>query len=228
MKTKYFTIALLFVGASAFAQTSLETFYDFGRKHVTTTVSMYKADKWGDTFFFVDHDYTSADDRANGHHSAWNGTYFEIERNLNFWKDTKLKDLNVMLEYDGSSFGLSYAGVGLSYCLHAEDYHNVFLAGLQFNYFIGGPLDTVPVKFTCNWTMNNLLDIEGLCFMGFLDAYGVGSQLTVLSEPQLWYNVGALFGVENLHIGTEIECSYNFAGHNGFMCNPCLGAKWVF
>lgn len=49
-----------------------------------------------------------------------------------------------------------------------------------------------------------------------------------ISEPQLWYNVGQFFGVDNLNIGTEIELSYNFAGNHGFYCRPCLGTKWVF
>ena len=49
----------------------------------------------------------------------------------------------------------------------------------------------------------------------------------MISEPQLWYNVGRWFKCPNLNIGTEIEFSYNFTGA-GFMCNPCLGIKWCF
>lgn len=30
----------------------------------------------------------------------------------------------------------------------------------------------------------------------------------MISEPQLWYNVGRWFGCPNLNIGTEIEFSY--------------------
>ena len=45
--------SLLAVGA--FAQTNLQVFYDFGedRKHVTSTLEMFKGDDWGSTFFFV-------------------------------------------------------------------------------------------------------------------------------------------------------------------------------
>ena len=55
--------ALLSVGA--FAQTNLQVFYDFGkdRKLVTTTLEMFKADDWGSTFFFVDYDYTTKEQR---------------------------------------------------------------------------------------------------------------------------------------------------------------------
>lgn len=49
-----------------------------------------------------------------------------------------------------------------------------------------------------------------------------------ISEPQLWYNVGDLFGCENLNVGTEIELSNNFGSKLGFKCRPCLGVKWVF
>lgn len=49
----------------------------------------------------------------------------------------------------------------------------------------------------------------------------------MLTEPQLWYNVGRWFKCPNLHVGTEIEVSYNFTG-SGVMVNPCLGIKWNF
>ena len=48
------------------------------------------------------------------------------------------------------------------------------------------------------------------------------------SEPQLWYNVGQHFGVQNLSVGGEVELDYNFASNAGFMCRPCLGVKWDF
>ena len=41
-------------------------------------------------------------------------------------------------------------------------------------------------------------------------------------------NVMGFIGVDNLHLGGEVELSLNFAGNYGFMCNPCLGAKWIF
>ena len=49
-----------------------------------------------------------------------------------------------------------------------------------------------------------------------------------VSEPQLWYNVGRHFGVDNLNLGTEVELSNNFGSVAGFKCRPCLGMKWVF
>ena len=62
-------------------------------------------------------------------------------------------------------------------------------------------------------------------FMEGLDKQG---KFVFLSEPQIWYNVGKLFGVPNLHVGGEVELSCNFAGYDGFYARPCLGTKWVF
>ena len=77
--------------------------------------------------------------------------------------------------------------------------------------------------------------LPGLRFSGFLDIWGQrfagGQSFVLISEPQLWYNVGRWFKCPNLNIGTEIEFSYNFTGGfpgTGFMCNPCVGIKWTF
>ena len=62
MKSKFllfFSILLVSVKATM-AQVNMQVFYDFGsdRKYVTMTLEMFKADKWGNTYFFVDHDLT--------------------------------------------------------------------------------------------------------------------------------------------------------------------------
>lgn len=54
------------------------------------------------------------------------------------------------------------------------------------------------------------------------------SQVVFISEPQIWYNVGQHFGVNNLNVGGEVELSINFGGTMGFRARPCLGVKWVF
>lgn len=225
------------------AQTNLQTFYDFGRGYATTTFEGFYGDNWGDTFFFIDHYYATKADRDNyGSGSAVNGSYFEIERNLNFWKDTDLKDLSLHVEYDGATWGSGIACIGASYFLHSEDFKNTYTVAVMYDHHIGYGSASVPVKFTGVWGMNDFLGVEGLRFSGFIDVWGLDSQFanaddplhpyetsfSILSEPQLWYNVGKLFGCDNLHVGGEVELSLNFAGNYGFMCNPCLGTKWVF
>ena len=73
--------AALFFAQGVKAQTNFQTFYDFGRKHFTTTLEGFHQDDWGNTFFFIDYDYNNKD--ANGKVVSPSGTYFEIARCLN-------------------------------------------------------------------------------------------------------------------------------------------------
>jgi hypothetical protein len=128
------------------------------------------------------------------------------------------------------------------------------LKGINYNH--GKNLDgsdmgsEVPLQFTVVWGMQDLFNVKGLRFSGFADFWwedhavyeyvddrdssyrdwsdGKDSHVVFISEPQLWYNVGQHFGVENLNVGTEIELSYDFGTGKGFWVRPCLGAKWVF
>jgi hypothetical protein len=108
----------------------------------------------------------------------------------------------------------------------------------------------VPMQFTVVWGMQDLFGLKGLRFSGFADFWwedhtvakvlsdrdkgyrdwsdSKDATVVFLSEPQLWYNVGRLFGVDNFNVGTEIELSYDFGSGKGFWVRPCLGAKWVF
>ncbi len=101
----------------------------------------------------------------------------------------------------------------------------------------------VPLQFTFVWGCDDFCTAPGLRFSGFLDIWGqklavpdgktglytdpTKQSFVMISEPQLWYNVGRWFKCPNLHIGTEIEISYNFTATD-WMVNPCLGVKWCF
>lgn len=70
---------------SAIAQVNMQVFYDFGtdRKFVTMTLEMFKADKWGNTYFFIDHDFNySQHDSNEKNNLAPGGTYLEISQHL--------------------------------------------------------------------------------------------------------------------------------------------------
>ena len=237
--------ALLAVGA--FAQTNLQVFYDLGeyRKHVTTTLEMFKGDDWGSTFFFVDYDYADKDDRDA---KVWGatGSYFEIARSLNFWQESALGALSAHVEFNaGIGFGSRNWLFGAEYFLHNADFSNTFTFELLFKTF-NDPRTTsdLPLQFTFVWGMNNLLGVEGLKFSGFADIWGENTpywygpgqddplaeegKFVFISEPQLWYNVGQFFNCPNFSVDTEVELGFNFAGCKGFTCNPCVGAKWDF
>ena len=199
-------------GSMANAQVNLQTFYDFGkdRQYLTTTFEMFKPDKFGDTFFFIDHYYnpfnknfSQKDADGNRLGGAVNGSYFEIERGLNFWQETSLKDLSAHIEYDGSTWGAAMACVGAKYFFHSADYSKTFTIELMYDF-----------HFADFWGNNNTWGDETTKF-------------SFLTEPQLWFNLGQVFD-NHLDIGGEIELSYNFAGNKGFMCNPCAGLRWVF
>jgi len=238
--SKKFIIAAA-VAALAFAQgakaQNVQVFYDFGedRNYVTTTFEMFKADKFGDTFWFIDHNYADAAQRKAGTASACNGTYFEIERGINFWQDSNLKDLSAMVEYDGSSWGAGIFCLGAKYFLHNADFSNTFTVALLYDIHVGVGNADVPVKFSGVWGMNDIFGVKGLVFKGFIDVWGNNSlfadgtkgKVSVLTEPQVWFNLGSTFD-GHLDLGGEVELSYNFAGHKGFMVNPCAGLRWTF
>lgn len=229
-------IATLALGFTAKAQ-NLQTFYDFGkdRNYITTTFEMFKADKFGDTFWFIDHYFADKDQRDAGVASAINGSYFEVERGINFWQDSELKDLSAHVEYDGSTWGAGIWCFGAKYFLHSADFANTLTLYLMYDLHVGVGEADVPLKFSAVWGCNDLFGAQGLTFKGFCDLWGNNSywgenemtKFSFLAEPQLWYNLGSAFD-NHLDLGTEIELSYNFAGNKGFMCNPCLGLRWTF
>jgi hypothetical protein len=247
-------VGLCLCSLSASAGTNLQLYYDFGSlgtacpnqrsNRVTTTFELFYADPWGSTFAFVDLDYNIHPNDPNNTPSQ---AYTEIARCFNFWKQTPACDFSLQLEYNGGlglykdavgdlrGYAIHHAALaGVNYCLHTDDYENVFNLELLYKY-IADPYNKlqnrVPLQFTFVWGCNDFCTAPGLRFSGFLDVWGQrnasGQSFCILSEPQLWYNVGQWFGCPNLHIGTEIEFSYNFSG-SGFMCNPCLGLKWTF
>lgn len=219
------------------AQTNLQTYYDFGkdRGYITTTFEMFKGDEFGDTFFFIDHYFADSGQRKDHLASALNGSYFEIERGINFWKESSLKDFSAHLEYDGSTLGAGIFCIGGKYDIHNEDFSRLLTLYLMYDAHIGAGEADIPLKFTAVWSLQHLFGVNGLTFKGFMDLWGNNSvfadgttaKFSFLSEPQLWFNLGNAFK-NHLDIGTEIELSYNFAGNKGFMCNPCAGLRWTF
>ena len=254
MRKSLMTIVLILGTIGVWAGTNLQLYYDFGSlntacknersNRITSTVELFYLDSWGSTFAFIDMDYAiHPSDPKNTVFLA----YAEIARCLNFWHQTAARDLSIQIEYNGGlglgkietggfiGYGISHAGLlGLNYGLHTADYKNIFNLELLYKY-IGdsdnGFKNRVPLQFTFVWGCDDFCTAPGLRFSGFLDIWGQkmadGQSVVLISEPQLWYNVGRWFKCPNLHVGTEIEFSYNFTG-KGFMCNPCLGIKWCF
>ena len=234
--------ATLAFGLVAKAQTNLQMFYDFGkdRQFVTTTLEGFYNDNWGNTFFFIDHDF---DFKGNGGVKAPAGTYMEFARCFNFWQDVPvLGNFSLQVEYNGGIykdyFIQSALLVGVDYFLHSANFNNTFNFKVLYKK-IASTVQQVPLQFTFVWGMQDLFGLKGLRFSGFADIWGENvinfmegldkpRKFVFISEPQIWYNVGKFIGVPNLNIGGEVELSVNFAGYDGFYARPCIGTKWVF
>ena len=258
MKKTVLIAALLLEFVGVKAQTNIQEMYDFGRKHMTTTLEMFKGDNWGSTFFFVDIYHTN--------NIAPTDFYAEIARTINFWgRNTSIGDnfvnnLSLHVEWNGGNgiYDLGALGWG------GYPVNNAWLAGIE--YFIANndfsqrltlevlyknirgtkagfdKTADVPLQFTAVWGLDNLFGVRGLSFCGFADFWWennswvnvddgtvTNTTTTFLTEPQLWYQVGRHFNCDNLNIGGEIEIAHNFAGADlGWTVRPCLGIKWGF
>ena len=239
-RTVVAAVACLFV-CTAKAQVNLQVMHDFDAPF--TTVEMYKGDKWGDTYFFIDHYYRRED--VGGRTQFGVDSYYEFERGLNFWHDTRLRDFSLHLEFDFRNFGYvghanGMACVGGRWALHNADFSRTATVALMYDHYIGDGSADIPLKFTATWTVMNLLGLHGLTFDGFLDVWGNDTEyldastgdidhahFSVHAQPQLWMGLSAI-GIPNLHLGGEVVLGYNHRGTRGFLCIPCLGIKWAF
>lgn len=209
-----------------------------GRPSVTTTVEMFKADKWGSTYMFTDLDY-QRDGVA--------GAYWEISREFNL---TPNKQWAAHVEYNG---GLSSdektwnatrfqhaALLGGAWNWHNDNFSKTFSVQLLYKQFFRskhmGAKAFSSVQLTEVWGINfanNLMSFSGFCDLWYNP--NVDGNFIFLSEPQLWVNLNAIKGWEgvNLSIGSEVELSNNFVWNdhgknNKFYVIPTLAAKWTF
>lgn len=227
---KKFLLALLvsILTLGAFAQ-NLQVHYDFGkdRKLITTTLEMFKPDKYGSTFFFVDMDYSSdARNVENGVSLA----YWEIARAFK-WNETQ--KFLPRVEYNGGVFKLDGTGTpfipiencwlaGVERTWASADFSKILT--LQANYKRIKDKEKASFQLTAVWTV--AMAGGKLLFTGFADFWKEemlwGTDYRFLAEPQLWYNV-----CPNFAFGSEIEISNNFV-KDGAQINPTLAVKYTF
>ena len=100
---RLFTILIALIAATTLQAQNLQVHYDFGkdRKYITSTVEMFKPDKWGSTFFFIDMNY----DADNG--KTISLAYWEIARAISIGKSP----FAAHIEYNGG-FGQYYTDPG--------------------------------------------------------------------------------------------------------------------
>lgn len=228
-----FVILFFCFGGKSLAQTSIQYHYNFGRhiyeEHKSAvpslvTIEHFSPDAWGDNFFFVDF-MIGRENMAEA--------YFEIARNLKFWKEP----ISLHLEYNGGlnqDFKMHHAylaGVNWSY-VNLSDRVNV---GVSMSYrHDQGHNNPHNMQLTTTWGWTSWNGIWTLC--GFFDLWtqrieSAKSGVIFLSEPQFWMNLNQFQGVHddfNLSLGTEVKVSYNFLMSDRFFVMPTLAVKWTF
>jgi len=241
MRKIIFIAIALIVAISANAQ-DIQFHYDFGRhlypneeagrQKLTVTVEQFKADQWGSWFYFVDIDLS---------HRFTEGAYTEISREFNLGKHSPFA---AHIEYDGglNRFGSfqQAALIGPAWNGHNADFSKTYSVQLMYKQFFKSYDNTrsyASVQLTGVWGItfaNKACTFSGyIDFLRGEDANNHG-QLVIQSEPQFWYNLNSIKGLENtnLSIGTEVEFGYNFIfntySNRDTFINPTLALKWTF
>ncbi len=234
MKKTLILLFAVFMTAGLLKAQNVQLHYDFGhsiydelkddRAKLTSTVEMFKPDKWGSTFFFVDMDYADGEVKS---------AYWEIARELKFWKSP----VSIHVEYDG---GLNYIKdaylAGVTYSWNNSNFSRGFTVTPMYKYLNDNPTPN-SFQLTATW----YLHFAGgkFSFTGFADFWreehtdmnGNSHDYVFLTEPQFWVNLNKFSGVDkdfNLSIGTEWEITSNFALMDGWYLNPTLALKWAF
>ena len=238
---------LILIGFMSFVtQLNAQNFqfhYEFGksrgneamdRNYFTTTLEMFKPDKYGSTFWFVDFEHNFPKGAK-----SMSLAYWEIAREFyipGLQETAPLNDMSVHVEYNdgikisgpsGNISGITLGHVwlfGLSYPIKFGDFKiNTMLLyrNMRNSYSKGSDF-----QFTATWTENFLN--EKITCMGFFDIWTQGDtgkkDIVVISEPQFWYNFG-----NNLSIGGEIEISKNFIYKSEkWEYMPTVAGKWTF
>ncbi len=226
MKKQLILIVLFVMPLSMMAQ-NLQVLYDFGkdRNYTTTTLEMFKPDKWGSTFYFVDFYYDFGPEK----HPS--GAYMEIARSLQFWKGP----ITAHVEYNGGlgtypvdngqmAFPINNAWlIGADYNMHNADFTKILTIQAMFKHIVG---KQESAQLTAVWGLHFFK--RKLSFTGFADFWlednaAKTTHTVFLTQPQLWYNF-----TDHLSAGTEVEFANNFAETAGFIVRPRLAVKWNF
>lgn len=226
--------AVIAMGTIPIFSQNIQLFGDFGRwiypkdcpnrPFISTTAELFHKDPWGNTFFFVDMEYSS-----KGVTSA----YWQFVRELQFWAPP----ISIQLQYDGGltnqfSYYSSY-NIGPRATYINPETNNSFAGGILYKYIHGNPINPHSFLATIAWY---IAFAEGKgTFKGYVDFWREPalnqSDYVFFSKPQIWLNLNKLKGVHpdfNLSIGSEIRICYNLFVPDQFLIIPTIAIKWTF
>lgn len=209
---------------------NIQLLYNTGKDHnnLTSTVEMFKPDKLGNTFFFIDFSYGAGEvegvssaywEIARAFTLAKSPVAFHVEYNggLGQWKDG---------EYSGAYTINNAYLTGLEYAINAKDFSKGITFQALYKYIQGK--NDAAFQTTIVWYLHAFN--HKLSFNGFADFWRedniFGSKETkyiFLAQPQLWYNFN-----KNFSVGTEIQFSSNFGGIEGFDIMPSAAVRYTF
>ncbi len=232
MSLKFLIGILLISSWMSLSAQNIQLHYDFGenRNHATSTIEMFKPDKLGNTFFFIDMDYNSGDIKGISL------SYMEVAR---VFKTQKMP-IGIHAEFNGGmgqfvqdnkqvGYNLNNAWLGgIDYSVNTKDFSKGFSLKVLYKYI----KDKHDMSFQLTGVGYINLFNEKVTVKGFVDFWkedwdfdfdgNTDTEYIFLSEPQIWYNINKSFSV-----GSEIELSNNFGNVKGFQVNPTAGIKWT-
>lgn len=206
---------------------NLQLHYDMGkgRQYFSSTVEMFRPDKLGNTFFFIDMDYNAGD--VKGVSLA----YLEIARAIKLGQIPYLFHIEYnggFFQYaSGSSFQIDDSWLcGVERSWDSPDFSKGITLQALYKY-IRAKHD-LSFQLTSVWYWNFFKDKVSFC--GFADWWREDSyfddevtKFVFQAEPQLWYNIS-----KNFAFGTEMEVGVNFGGLKGLHVMPTAGVKATF
>ncbi len=206
---------------------NLQLHYDMGkgRQYFSSTVEMFRPDKLGNTFFFIDMDYNAGD--VKGVSLA----YLEIARAIKLGQIPYLFHIEYnggFFQYaPGSSFQIDDSWLcGVERSWDSPDFSKGITLQALYKY-IRAKHD-LSFQLTSVWYWNFFKDKVSFC--GFADWWREDSyfddevtKFVFQAEPQLWYNIS-----KNFAFGTEMEVGVNFGGLKGLHVMPTAGVKATF
>lgn len=240
-----FAVFLLFLASPIFLKAqNLQLHFDFGegRNYVTTTFEMFKPDKLGNTFIFVDFDFNfKSKSTIGGTYLNTGLAYMEIARCFTL---SKKVPISFQIEYNGGLFisdgnGLSINNAflaGFDFFFHSKDYTRTYNLKALYKYIMGK--EPASFQLTGVWSISwweNRFTFSGFADFWYerntnyydmharpLDAPS-SSKFVFIAEPQIWWNIRPCIA-----IGNELELSTNFSGVKGFKICPTVAAKYTF
>jgi len=224
MRRVLLLLTLLLCGTFALhAQLNFQFHYNYGHQFyeqtksgsdITTTIEYSGRDRWGSNYILVDFDYS---------HDNISRTYWEFERELQFWKGP----ISVRLEYCGSSLSHHMFDIGPTYTYLSPSKKSCLTATIMYLYNVGQTQKSSP-KFSGFWMFD--LAKSKVTLIGYLDAWEF-SGFKFIAEPQLWVNLNAFKGVAkdfNLAIGGEVRVTYDLMLPDAWCAIPTVALKWHF